>query len=85
MRHQFGNGGMGAAERTVGGFGTADLAEGHIQGIIEEKVFRQCFPESEDFFDGFVGLQDANSPGQDAQHSRLLTIWDKAGRRGFRV
>ena len=85
MFFQRGDRRVGAAEWAAGIFGTPDAAELHFERIVDQQTVRERVPDFQNFFHGFVGLQNTDRAREDAQYSGLLTTGDQPGRRRFRV
>ena len=70
---QLGDAGVVAAHRA--GWVAADFegAETHAQGVVHQQFADEGFALTEDQFDGFSGLDQANGAGQYAQHTCFVS------------
>jgi hypothetical protein len=55
---------MGPAERAGRIFGPSDLAELHLQGIVNQETVGDRLTDAENFFNRFGGLENAHRTGQ---------------------
>ena len=85
MFFQRGDRWVGAAEWAAGILGAPDATKLHFERIIDQQTVGERVPDFQNFFHGFIGLQNTDRAREDAQYSSLLAIRDQPGRRRFRV
>ena len=76
---------MVAADRALGIAAQLQLAEAHLQRVVQEQPADERLAGSENQLDRFGGLDDADDARQDAQHAALGAARHQSRRRRLRV
>lgn len=74
-----GDGGVVAADGTCGVTAKLKAAEFHFEGVDMKESANQRAPYAGEEFDGFGGLEGADDPGHDAEHSAFSAGGNEAG------
>ena len=73
---------MVAADRALGIAPQLQLAETHLQGVVQKQPSDERLSGAEDQLDRFGRLDDADHAGQHAQHSPFGAARDQSGGGG---